>query len=157
MTSCTYHILEKNEFFGKCKILRTLETQPLLCNICLVFWLWHSWENTWRCTNTHKTNAIYQLSEIFLLHTRPKKLVIIQRRRKEMSFRVFTFCLTRLHLYNEEKHSSFKHAWNHRIVCIVYTWIAYMYPNHVIYSMSVWMSSVHVHFCAYCMCVFWCL
>ena len=121
------------------------------------FWLWHSWENTWRCTNTHKTNAIYQLSEILLLHTRQKKLVIIQRRRKEMSFRVFTFCLTRLHLYNEEKHSSFKHAWNHRIVCIVYTWIAYMYPNHVIYSMSVWMSSVHVHFCAYCMCVFWCL
>ena len=56
-----------------------------------------------------------------------------------MSFRVFTFCLTRLHLYNEERHSSFKHAWNRSIVCIVYTWIAYMYPNHVIYSVSVWM------------------
>ena len=76
---------------------------------------------------------------------------------KRDEFSCFHILLNSSSLYNEEKHSSFKHAWNHRIVCIVYTWIAYMYPNHVMYSMSVWMSSVHVHFCAYCMCVIWCL
>ena len=92
-------------------------------------------KNTWRDTNTHnKKSEIHQLSEILLSHN-TQNFVIIQRGKRWVFLCVFIFCKTLL-LYTE-KQSSFKHAWNRAIVYIVYTWIAYMYPNHVIYSVRV--------------------